>query len=72
MRDHPRSKARAGQRRFSGRSTILSPRAGTPFAPWASPSGAPEALEFALAARIIAFFRTVDRERLARAEPLRP
>lgn len=59
------------RRRFADWCMVLTPRGRTTFARWARLSGAPESLENAPAARIIAFFRFVDRERFARAEPLR-
>jgi hypothetical protein len=60
------------RRRFADWCMVLTPRARTSFARWAKLNGVPESLEAAPAARIIAFFRFVDRQRLARAEPLRP
>jgi hypothetical protein len=67
-----RGSHRIHKRRFADWSMILTPRARTSFARWAKLSGVPESLEHAPAARIIAFFRFVDRERFARADPLRP
>lgn len=59
------------RRRFSDWSMVLSPKTRTSFGRWAKVSGVPESLEYAPAARIIAFFRFIDRERFLRSEPLR-
>lgn len=59
------------KRRFAGWSMVLDPRMRTSFARWAKLNGVPESLDVAPAARIIAFFRFIDRERAARAPPLR-
>lgn len=60
------------RRRFGDWCAVLSPRTRTSFARWAKVNGVPESLGTAPAARIIAYFRYLDRERFARAEPLRP
>jgi hypothetical protein len=67
-----RGSHRIRKRRFADWRMVLTSRDRTTFARWAKISGMPESLESAPSARIIAFFRFVDRERLARAEPLRP
>ena len=59
------------RRRFGDWCMVLTPRSRTSFARWAKLSGVPESLEAAPAARIIAYFRFLDRERFTRAEPLR-
>lgn len=60
------------RRRFGDWCMVLSPKSRTSYARWAKLSGVPESLESAPAARLIAYFRFLDRERFARAEPLRP
>ena len=60
------------RRRFADWNMTLEPRRRTSFARWAKLNGVPEALEQAPAARIIAYFRFIDRERATRAPPLRP
>ena len=58
-------------RRFGDWCMVLTPRSRTHYARWAKLSGVPESLEAAPAARLIAYFRFLDRERFSRAEPLR-
>lgn len=60
------------QRRFADWCMVLTPRTRTSYANWAKRNGVPESLESAPAARLIAYFRFLDRERFARSEPLRP
>jgi hypothetical protein len=63
---------RIDRRRFRDWNMALDQRRRTTFARWAKMNGVPEGLGHAPAARIIAFFRFVDRERALRTPPVRP